>query len=48
MASDVHYGQPDTPFEKMTETVINQINLFHQQSRLDFCVMNGDLIHNEK
>jgi 3',5'-cyclic AMP phosphodiesterase CpdA len=32
----------------MTETVINQINLFHQQSPLDFSVVNGDLIHNEK
>ena len=48
MASDVHYGQPNTPFEQMTETVINQINLFHQQSPLDFSVVNGDLIHNEK
>lgn len=48
VASDVHYGQPDTPFEKMTETVMNQINLFHQQSPVDFCVVNGDLIHNEK
>jgi hypothetical protein len=48
VASDVHYGQPDTPFEQMTETVINQINLFHQQSPLDFSVVNGDLIHNEK
>jgi 3',5'-cyclic AMP phosphodiesterase CpdA len=48
VASDVHYGQPDTLFEQMTETVVNQINLFHQQSPLDFCVVNGDLIHNVK
>ncbi|MGI9138048.1 MAG: metallophosphoesterase family protein [Sediminibacterium sp.] len=48
VASDIHYGQPNTPFEQMTETVINQINFFHQQNPLDFCVMNGDLIHNEK
>jgi hypothetical protein len=48
VASDVHYGQPNTPFEQMTETVVNQINLFHQQSPLDFSVVNGDLIHNEK
>ena len=48
VASDVHYGQPDTLFEQMTETVIHQINVFHQQNPLDFCVMNGDLIHNEK
>lgn len=48
VASDVHYGQPNTPFEQMTETVVKQINLFHQQNPLDFCVLNGDLIHNEK
>ena len=48
VASDVHYGQPNTLFEQMTETVVNQINLFHQQSPLDFSVVNGDLIHNEK
>ena len=48
VASDVHYGQPNTLFEQMTETVMNQINLFHQQSPLDFSVVNGDLIHNEK
>jgi len=48
VASDVHYGQPNTLFEQMTETIINQINLFHQQSPVDFCVVNGDLIHNEK
>ena len=48
VASDVHYGQPNTPFEQMTDTVIHQINLFHQQSPLDFCVVNGDLIHNDK
>lgn len=48
VASDIHYGQANTPFEQMTETVINQINIFHHHSPLDFCVMNGDLIHNEK
>ena len=48
VASDVHYGQPNTLFEQMTETVINQMNLFHQQSPLEFSVVNGDLIHNEK
>jgi hypothetical protein len=32
----------------MMDTITSQINLFHQQSPLDFCVMNGDLIHNDK
>jgi len=48
VASDIHYGQPDTLYEQMMETVTQHINLFHQHSPLDFCVMNGDLIHNEK
>jgi len=48
VASDAHYGQPDTPYEQMMDTITQQINLFHHQRPLDFCVMNGDLIHNEK
>lgn len=48
VASDIHYGQPDTAYEQMLETATKHINLFHDQSPLDFCVMNGDLIHNDK
>ncbi len=48
VASDIHYGQKTTPFELTTDTMIKQINRFHENSPLDFCVLNGDLIHNEK
>ncbi len=48
VASDFHYGQPDTAFEEMTDKVINQINLFNKTNKLNFCVINGDIIHNEK
>ena len=48
VASDIHYGQPNTPYEQMLDSVTKHINLFHNQSPLDFCVMNGDLIHNEQ
>ncbi len=48
VASDAHYGQPKTEFDAMIEKVTNQINLFHQSNPLDFCVINGDIIHNEK
>jgi Icc protein len=48
VASDAHYGQPNTAYEQMMDTITQHINLFHQHSPLDFCVMNGDLIHNEK
>lgn len=48
VASDVHYGQPGTAFDEMIEKVTAQINVFHKENPLDFCVINGDLIHNEK
>jgi 3',5'-cyclic AMP phosphodiesterase CpdA len=48
LASDFHYGQPNTAFDEMTDQAINQINLFNKSSRIDFCVLNGDIIHDEK
>ena len=48
VASDAHYGQPDTPYEAMMDTIIEKINLFHGSNNLDFCVMNGDIVHDEK
>ncbi len=48
LASDFHYGQPGTAFDEMTDKVINQINLFNKSNRIDFCVLNGDIIHNEE
>jgi DNA repair exonuclease SbcCD nuclease subunit len=48
VASDSHYGQPKTDFDGMIEKIIGQINSFHHDNPLDFCVINGDIIHNEK
>ncbi len=48
VASDGHYGQPKTEFEAMFKTATDQINAFHKQNPLDFCVINGDIIHDEK
>ena len=48
LASDFHYGQPNTAFDEMTDKVINQINLFNKSNRIDFCMLNGDIIHNEE
>ncbi|TKC06157.1 metallophosphoesterase family protein [Pedobacter frigoris] len=48
VASDSHYGQKGTEFDKAFQTITDQINAFHKNSPLDFCVLNGDLIHNEK
>ena len=47
VASDAHYGQPDTPFEKMTDTFIRKANMFHKTVPCDFCVLNGDIIHDK-
>lgn len=48
VASDSHYGQPKTDFDGMIEKIIGQVNSFHNSNPLDFCVINGDIIHNEK
>ena len=48
VASDAHYGQPKTLFDEMMEKIIAQVNEFHTSNPLDFCVINGDIIHNEK
>jgi 3',5'-cyclic AMP phosphodiesterase CpdA len=47
IASDAHYGQPDTAFDQLTETFIEKANYFHSSQPCDFCVLNGDLIHDE-
>lgn len=47
VASDAHYGQPDTPFEAMMDNFVDKANLFQSQMSCDFCVLNGDLIHDE-
>lgn len=47
VASDAHYGQPNTAYQEMMDKVLDQINLFHQSNPLDAVVINGDIIHNE-
>lgn len=47
VASDAHYGQPNTEYQAMMDKVIGQINQFHLTHPLDATVINGDLIHNE-
>ena len=47
VASDVHYGQPETNYQLMLDQVIKQINIEHQKAAFHFCVMNGDIIHND-
>jgi DNA repair exonuclease SbcCD nuclease subunit len=48
VASDGHYGQPNTEFDNFFTTAVDHINKAHQVNPFAFCVINGDLIHNEK
>lgn len=47
VASDSHYGQPNTAYQAMMDKVVDQINQFHLTHPLDATVINGDIIHNE-
>lgn len=48
IASDGHYGEKGTEFDSYYETLVKQVSAFHKTSELDFCVVNGDIIHDEK
>lgn len=47
VASDGHYGQKDTEYEKYFSTLTDSINLFHKEKHFDFCMVNGDIIHDD-
>lgn len=47
VASDGHYGQPQTDFDKFHTDLVRWLNQEKLQKGLDFVVFNGDLIHNE-
>jgi 3',5'-cyclic-AMP phosphodiesterase len=44
IASDGHYGQPDTPYRENFNTLMSWLNN-ERKNRLDFALFNGDLIH---
>lgn len=48
VASDAHYGQPKTEFDAFVNTMTTQINAFHQQNKVNFTVINGDIIHDKQ
>ena len=47
VASDGHYGQPDTSFESFFRTITESINDLHSWLPLQACVINGDIIHDK-
>jgi hypothetical protein len=48
VASDGHYGQPGTDFENYFATVVSRINEEHAKNAFAFCMINGDIIHDDK
>ena len=48
VASDGHYGQKNTEYEKYYAILVNRINELHQENPFAFCVFNGDIIHDDK
>ena len=45
VASDGHYGQPDTDYAAFYRNIVAWLNQEHELNGLDFCVFNGDIIH---
>ena len=48
IASDGHYGQEGTESDLFYETLVKHVSDFHANNKLDFCVINGDVIHDGK
>jgi len=47
VASDGHFGQPDTPYEMYHRQIIDWLNQEHEKQPLELCIFNGDLIHDD-
>lgn len=48
LASDGHYGEKGIASDELYSTIVQHINQFHQQHPLACCIINGDIIHDEK
>ena len=48
VASDGHYGQQGTESDSFYETLVKHVSEFNATNKLDFCVINGDIIHDGK
>ncbi|PWJ59517.1 3',5'-cyclic AMP phosphodiesterase CpdA [Dyadobacter jejuensis] len=47
IASDGHYGQPNTEFQEFHDDLIGWINREKLQKGVDFTIFNGDLVHDD-
>ena len=48
VASDGHYGQAGTEYENFYSTIVSRINEEHKKQPFAFCVINGDVVHDDK
>jgi len=48
VASDGHYGQPNTAFDDFHKIIVASINSRNKIDKAKFIVINGDIIHNKK
>ncbi len=48
VASDGHYGQPGTDYQNFFSAIVSHINEQHKKKPFSFCVINGDVIHDDK
>jgi Icc protein len=47
VASDFHYAQPKTAYQEMLDTALTHIRAAHAADPFEFCVFNGDLVHDD-
>ena len=47
LASDGHYGQPDTNYAFHHDNMVDWLNKEQVSREFDFTVINGDLFHND-
>lgn len=47
LASDGHYGEPNTKYEQLHDEMIAWLNKEKAERGIDFSVINGDLFHND-
>ncbi len=48
VASDGHYGQKGTDYEAFFQTLVTRSNEEHGRDSFDFCMINGDIIHDDR
>ena len=48
IASDGHYGEKITDYKKNYSVFVSAVNEFSKNNNVDFCVINGDIVHDDK